>query len=135
MRIGSGAVAACATVCVLAGTAGAQTRALTLADVLARARVQAPEIVSGRLAVEEARARLLGASLRFQTNPELDVGAGNRQGSGARFTDFEIGIGQAFEPGVRRDARIETVNAAIAQSAASVEETTRVVLRSAASAY
>ena len=75
MRIGSYAVAVCAAICVPASVANAQTqgRTMTFAEVLARAREQAPQIVSARLAVEETRGRLLGASLRFQTNPELDA--------------------------------------------------------------
>ena len=135
MRIGSRAVAVCAAVCVQVGTAGAQSRPLTLPDVLARAREQAPQIVSARLALEETRGRLLGASLRFQANPEIDVGLGNRQGTGSRFTDFELGLGQTFEPGSRRSARIAGATAAIAQSSADVDGITRVVLRSAAAAY
>lgn len=135
MRIGSRAVAVCAAVCVQVGTAGAQSRPLTLPDVLARAREQAPQIVSARLALEETRGRLLGASLRFQANPEVDVGLGNRQGTGSRFTDFELGLGQTFEPGSRRSARIAGATAAIAQSSADVDGITRVVLRSAAAAY
>ena len=135
MRIGRSAVAVCAAVCLQAGIAGAQSQSLTLADVLARARDQAPQIVSARLALEETRGRLLGASLRFQANPEIDVGLGNRQGTGSRFTDFELGLGQSFEPGSRRSARIAGANAAIAQGSADVDEITRVVLRSAAAAY
>ena len=135
MRIGSSAVAVCAAVCLQTGIAGAQSRTMTLAEVLGRARDQAPQIVSARLALEETRGRLLGASLRFQTNPELEAGLGNRQGSDDRFTDFDIGVGQTFEPGSRRSARIEGANAAIAQSAADIDETTRIVLRSAAAAY
>jgi cobalt-zinc-cadmium efflux system outer membrane protein len=135
MRIGTCAVAVCAAVCLQAGSAGAQTRVLTLAEVLARAREQAPQIVSARLALEETRGRLLGASLRFQTNPEIDAGLGSRQGTGSRFTEFEVGLRQTFEPGSRRDARIDGANAAIAQSAATVEEITRVALRAAAAAY
>jgi cobalt-zinc-cadmium efflux system outer membrane protein len=135
MRIGSSAVAVCAAVCLQAGMAGAQSRSLTLADVLARAREQAPQIASARLALEETRGRLLGASLRFQANPEIDVGLGNRQGTGSRFTDFQIGLGQSLEPGSRRSARIAGATAAIAQSSADVDEITRVVLRSAAAAY
>jgi cobalt-zinc-cadmium efflux system outer membrane protein len=118
-----------------AGMADAQSRSLTLSDVLARARDQAPPIVNARLALEETRGRLLGASLRFQANPEIDVGLGNRQGAGSRFTDFELGLGQSFEPGGRRSARIAAATAAIAQSSADVDEITRVVLRSAAAAY
>ncbi|HEY0284187.1 MAG TPA: TolC family protein [Vicinamibacterales bacterium] len=135
MRIGRSAVAVCAAVCLQAGTADAQSRSLTLADVLAHAREQAPQIVSARLALEEARARLLGASLRFQTNPEIDAALGSRNGPGTRFTEFEVGLGQRFESGGRRSARITGGNAAIAQSSANIDEVTRTVLRVAASAY
>jgi outer membrane protein, heavy metal efflux system len=137
MRIGSCAVAVCAAICVQASVADAQTpgRTMTFAEVLARAREQAPQIVSARLAVEETRGRLLGASLRLQTNPELEASVGNREGPDSRFTDFEIGVGQSFEPRSRRAARIAGANAAIAQSSANVDETTREVLRFAAGAY
>jgi outer membrane protein, heavy metal efflux system len=135
MRIGSWSVAVSAAVCLQAGSAGAQTRVLTLADVLTRAREQAPKIVSARLALEETRGRLVGASVRLQANPEIDVGIGNRQGTGSQFTDFQIGLGQNLEPGSRRSARIAGANAAIAQSSANIDEVTRVVLRSAAAAY
>ncbi len=135
MRVDSLSVAVCIAVCVQAGAASAQPRRLALSDVLARAREQTPEIASARLAVEEARARLAGASLRFQQNPEVDTRIGNRQTGLGRFTDFEIGLAQPFEPGGRRDARISGANAAIAQRIADVTETTRVVLRAAAAAY
>ena len=137
MRIGSCAVAVCAAICVHASVANAQAPGptMTFAEVLARAREQAPQIVSARLAVEETRGRLLGASLRFQTNPELEANLGNREGPDSRFTDFEIGLGQGFEPRSRRSARMASANAAIAQSSANVDETTREVLRLAAGAY
>jgi outer membrane protein TolC len=108
---------------------------MTLAEVLSRAREQAPQIVSARLAQAEARGRLLGVSLRLQANPEIDAALGNRNGTDTRFTDFELGLGQTFEPGARRSARIAGANAAIAQSAANIGEVTRTVLRLAASAY
>lgn len=135
MRIGNSAAAVCAAVYLHAGVAVAQSRILTLPDVLARAREQAPQIVSGRLALEETRARLVGASLRFQANPEIDAGLGSRRGPDSRFTDFEIGIGQPFEPGSRRSARIEGANAAILQSSANLDEITRIVLHSVAATY
>lgn len=135
MRIGRRAAAAWPAICVLVGVASAQGRAMTLAEVLARARAQAPQVVSARLAVEEARGRLAGASLRFQANPELDVSLGNRQGPDTRFTDFEIGYEQRYEPGSRRSARVAAAEAAIAQSAANVDVTTREVLRLAAGAF
>ena len=134
MRIGTMAAALCAAACAQ-GAANAQSQSLTLADVLARARERAPQIVSARLALEETRSRLLGASLRVQSNPELDFGVGNRAAPGRRFTDVEIGLGQTFEPGSRRPARIAGATAAVAQRLADVEEATRVVLRAAADAY
>jgi cobalt-zinc-cadmium efflux system outer membrane protein len=118
-----------------AGVTFAQGATLTLAEVLARAREQAPEIAIARLALEETRARSIGASLRRQSNPELDAWIGQRNGPVDRFTDFELGIGQAFEPGARRSARVAGADAALAQSAANVDEVTRTVLRQAAAAY
>lgn len=137
MRIGSIAVAVCAAICGQASLASAQApaRTMTFAEVLARARERAPQIISARLAVDETRGRLLGASLRLQTNPELQANLGNREGPDSRFTDFEIGLGQSFEPRSRRSARVAGANAAVAQSSANVDETTREVLRLAAGAY
>lgn len=135
MRRGMRTVAVCAVVCLYANPVAAQGRTMTLADVLTRAREQAPEIVSARLAVEEARGRLLGASIRLQSNPQIDAAVGNRSGPDMRFTDFELGLGQSFEPGARRSARMASANAAIVLGAANVDEVTRTVLRSAAAAY
>ena len=56
MRTGTRAVAVCAVVCLHAGVAAAQSRVVTLPEVLARARDRAPQIVSARLALEESRA-------------------------------------------------------------------------------
>ena len=135
MRMGTRTVAVCAIVCLQAGAAGAQGRAMTLADVLTRAREQAPQIVSARLALEETRGQLLGASVRLQANPQIDAAVGNRNGPDTRFTDFELGLGQGFEPAARRSARIAGANAAIDQGSANIDEVTRTVLRLAASAY
>jgi cobalt-zinc-cadmium efflux system outer membrane protein len=134
MGMGVRALAVCAIVCVSADGAAAQGKAMTLADVLARARTQAPRVVSARLAVEEARARLAGASIR-QGNPDLEGWVGNRRGTTERFTDFEFGIAQGFEPGARRTARVDGANAAIAQGTAAVDEVTRMVLHEAAGAF
>jgi outer membrane protein, heavy metal efflux system len=135
MRMGTKTVTVCAVAGLYANAVAAQGRTLTLPEVLARAREQAPEIVSARLALEESRGRLVGASLRLQSNPQIDAAAGNRNGPDTRFTDFELGLGQSFEPGARRSARIAGANADIALGAANVDEVTRSVLRSAASAY
>lgn len=135
MRMPASCIAVCALVVGLAAPARAQTRALTLAEVLARAREQAPRIVSARLALEEARGRLAGASVRLQANPEVDAAVGTRRGDEARFTDFELGVGQSFEPGSRRSARVAGANAAIAQASAHVDDVARLVMREAAAAF
>jgi outer membrane protein TolC len=134
MRTGTRTIAVCAIACLYANPGAAQ-RTLTLSEALARAREQAPQIVSARLVMEEVRGRLLGASLQFQENPEIDGALGNRSGPERRFTDFELGFGQTLEPGARRSARIAGANAAIAESAANVDEVTRTALRQAASAF
>jgi cobalt-zinc-cadmium efflux system outer membrane protein len=133
--MGTTALAVCALACLDAAGAAAQGRSMTLADVLARAREQAPRIVAARLALDETRARLIGASLRFQTNPELDASVGSRHGPTDRFTDFQVGVAQGFEPGARRSARIDGANAAIAESTAHIDDVTRAVFREAAAAY
>lgn len=51
MRIGGLAVASCAAVCVQVGVAAAQSRTVTLAEVLSRAREHAPQVVGARRAV------------------------------------------------------------------------------------
>src|SRR5262245_52448525 len=128
-------LAVCAAVCLHATVAAAQVRVASVADVLSRAREQSPEIVSARLALEETRGRLAGASIRFQSNPDVDVAVGPRRATDARFTDYDCGVAQMFEPGARRSARVDGANAALAQSAANIDEVTRSVLRLAASAY
>lgn len=113
----------------------AQPQRLTLSEALTRAREQAPRIAAARLTVDEARGRLLGAGLRFQNNPELDVGIGRRAGSGETSTDLDAGIQQLFEPRGRRTARIVAATEGVAQGTAAVDETTRLVLRETASAF
>jgi cobalt-zinc-cadmium efflux system outer membrane protein len=115
--------------------ASAQPQRLTLSEALAHAREQAPRIVAARLTVDEARGRLLGAGLRFQNNPELDVGIGRRAGSGETSMDLDAGIQQLFEPRGRRTARNVAATEGVAQGTAAVDETTRLVLRETASAF
>lgn len=134
MRQGSKTVFFCLAVC-LPGTIVSAQRSLTLPEALARAREQAPQIVSARHAIDEARGRLKGASIGFTSNPEIEAGVGRRRGPDARLTDWEVGIHQSIEPPGRRAARIAGANASIAAGAANVDEVTRTVLRDAANAF
>ncbi|MEO5821451.1 MAG: TolC family protein [Vicinamibacteraceae bacterium] len=102
-----------------------------MADVLTIARERAPGIVSARLALAEARGRVAGASIRRTYNPEVEVAAGDRRGD-SRSTDLDVGLSQRFEPSGARSARVAGANARLAEATASVEETTRAVLREAA---
>ena len=115
--------------------ASAQVTIDNLAEVLARAREQAPDIVTARLALDEVRARLVGASLRLQDNPEIDGALGRRQGTGDGSMDLQLGVSQRFEPRARRAARVAGVNAAIAVGTADLDDTIRIVQRDAAFAY
>ena len=69
--------------------------------------------------VASARARLEGASLVLQDNPELDVAAGPRRSGGSTTTDIAVGISQRLEifgqRGIRRDVAKQLVAAAEAQ--------------------
>jgi cobalt-zinc-cadmium efflux system outer membrane protein len=114
--------------------ASAQAQRLSLAEALARAREHAPDLIAARLAHEEARAQLAGAARR-QSNPEVDAAVGNRQGAETRFTDFEIGVAQGFEPGSRREARVAVAQAAIERAAADLDTATRRVVTATAGAF
>ena len=127
-------LAACAGAWLCPAAVDAQTLRLTLPDALTRAREQAPRIVSARLSVEEARGRLLGAGIRLQNNPELDVTLGRRRGDSSS-TDVELGVAQMFEPPGRRRARMEAAAEGVAQGTAIIEDTTRGVLADVASAF
>lgn len=107
---------------------------LTFSEALSRARERAPEIVSARLAIDEARARLAGATHR-QLNPDVGFAAGNRQGNSERSTDLDVGFSQSFEPGQRRSSREAMANANIAQSTASLKDVTRATLLEAATLF
>src|SRR5690349_18405197 len=114
MRTGGFLLAACVGISCMPTTAEAQALRLTLADTLTRAREQAPRVVTARLWLEEARARVLGAGIR-QNNPELDIGVGRRRGDGSGSTDIDVGVSQLFEPSGRRAARIAIANEGVGQ--------------------
>ena len=123
---------------ILAFTFPLPARAQTtvgLQEVVDRARERAPRVVAARLAVEEARARLLGAGLRFQNNPELDFDLASRSGDAGRNGDFGLGISQMWEPPGRRGARVDSATAAIERADALARQVIREVVRDAALAF
>lgn len=112
----------------------ASAQALTLADVVSRAREQAPRVASARLAIEESRARLIGANART-SNPDIEGAIGNRRASGGATLDLDVGISQRFEPSGRRAARIAGAEASIAEAEANLDQARRSVTLDAVAAY
>ena len=113
--------------------AAAQT-SLTIDDVYARARAQGSSVVVARLALDEARGRVAGASIRFPSNPEIGLSLGSRRGERTT-TDMEFGVTQQLEPRGRRTARVAAATAELNQAGANLQETTRLSLRDAGHAY
>jgi outer membrane protein, heavy metal efflux system len=133
MRVAWRTLALAGAVLATSRLAAAQT-SMTLAEALARAREHAPRIISARLAIEEARGRLAGATHR-QPNPEVDFGLGNRQDGDTRSTDLDLGFAQPFEPSSRRSAREAMATAGIEEGEAQLEDVTRRTLRETAVSF
>jgi outer membrane protein, heavy metal efflux system len=112
----------------------AQESPLTLQDALSIARARAAQVLAATGRVEEARARLFPAGRRFRDNPVVELGGGRRQAE-RTFTDYELAVSQGFEPGARRRARVAGAQAAVEAAEAGLEDTRRVYLGEAVSAF
>jgi len=117
-------------------TTAAQTQpvVLTYADALERARSAAPAVVAARMRIEEARGRVIGASLPFSTNPTLGVEGGRRSGA-ASTADYGVELAQELDLPARRRARIDAARAIVAQETQRAMESERQVLRDVATTY
>lgn len=111
-----------------------QPVALTYEDAIERARTAAPAIVAARMRVEEARGRVIGASLPFSMNPTIGVEGGRRSG-GASSADYGVELAQELDMPARRRARIDSARAAVTQEEQHVRESERQVLRDVATSY
>jgi cobalt-zinc-cadmium efflux system outer membrane protein len=125
---------AAAAVVVCAAQAAAQ-QGLSLDQVLARARAQAPQVLSAAARIEEARSRMIGARLRARENPTVETVIGPRLSDGSRSTDFDVSAGQLFEPGSRRTARIAGAEAGIDRDSAAADDMRRQAASAAADAF
>jgi outer membrane protein, heavy metal efflux system len=105
---------------------------LTLEIALARARTQAPSILSARARIEEARARVQGASV-LRDNPNLEGAVGRRDDGQA--ADFDAGLSQTFELGGKRGARVAGAKAGLAREIALSDDTARRVVREVAATF
>ena len=86
---------------------------LTLADALERARRRSPAIAVAHAEVSEAQARLTDASLLLRHNTTLELEGGPRFGPDGAGPEIGVHVGQVFELGGQRGARIGLANAAI----------------------
>ena len=114
----------------------AQETALTIDQALALARERAPRLVSARARIDEARGRLVGASVPLRTNPNVEAGAGYRSGAdGLRSNEGRFTVTQGFEIGGQRGARIAGAQAGLSRATSDSEDTTRRILRDVALAF
>lgn len=107
---------------------------LTLEEALARARQSAPAVVAARMRIEEARARVVGASVPFAANPTVAAEAGRRSGAGSS-TDYGLDVGQDLELPQRRRARIDAARAGVTQEEQRAREAGGEALRDVATAF
>src|SRR5262245_949759 len=129
--------AAFAAVCIalVPTIALTQPPALSLEDALARARTHAPALLAARDAIDEARGRLLAASVLLRENPELEGAAGARFLDDSTLLEGDAGVLQFFELGGQRNARMAGAQAGVAREIALAHDTTRRVLRDTALAF
>ncbi len=120
---------------VAAQEAEPQTCDLSLDDALQRALTGSPLIRAARAEVDEARGRLVGASPLLRHNPTLDLGGGVRVAPGGVSPDVDVGVGQVFELGGQRAARIDAAKAGIEAATATADEASRRALRAVAVAF
>ena len=125
-----------AVICsALAPTFASAQTPFTLADALARARTNAPAVIAAQAAIAEARARLIGAGLRFRENPEIDIDVGSRSGIGGRSAAWSAGASQAFEPRGRRDLRMRAAETGVRVAELQVATATVEAIGVVATAY
>jgi outer membrane protein, heavy metal efflux system len=115
--------------------AKAQAGSLTLDQVLDRARQRAPQIIAARSRIEEARARLAGASVLLQVNPSVSGAAGPRTSALRSTIDYDFTISQGFELGGQRSARITGARAGIDRETSASQNVVRNLLRDVSVAF
>jgi cobalt-zinc-cadmium efflux system outer membrane protein len=108
---------------------------MTLDQAIARARTHAPQILSAQDRIDEARGRLMGASILFQENPTIEVTVGPRYSPHGDMTDYDLSIRQEFELGGRRGARMAGARAGVERETAVRRDVARRLLRNVSVAF
>jgi cobalt-zinc-cadmium efflux system outer membrane protein len=96
-------------------------RTLTLNQSIALALEQSPRLLSSRTDAAMAQARLRGAALFLQSNPELEGAVGPRLRAGDTSVDVGLGVSQRLELFGQRGARREVAESELASSTARLE--------------
>lgn len=110
-----------ATTLVLASAAHAG-ETLTLDGSIRRAWEQNPGVREAEADVEAARARVAGARLLTQDNPDLSIAVGPRSRAMERSVDYELSITQPIDIAGRRRARIDATAASVKAAEARLAE-------------
>lgn len=95
------------TAALLLIAAGARADVLTSEAAVAHALERNAELAALATEVRAAEARLAGARVFLQSNPELSAGVGPRRAAGDRTTDVEVELSQPLELFGQRGARID----------------------------
>ncbi len=98
-------------------------RPLTMEQSVALALERSPRLISSQAERAAAHARLDGASLLLQTNPELQAAVGPRMREAGNTAELSFGISQQFELFGQRGARRDAAEAALAASQSRLEAT------------
>ena len=99
---------------VVVATRGlAADRSVTLGEAIRIALERNADVRSAAADLEAARARVAGASLVLQHNPDLDVAAGPRMRAGRDGRDYDVFVSQAVEVAGQRGARREMADAGL----------------------
>ncbi|MEW6296338.1 MAG: TolC family protein [Thermodesulfobacteriota bacterium] len=120
-----------------ASSRGQEARSLTLAEALARAREQNPDLLTARQELDIARGRLVKAQYPNQFNPELGGAAARRHFAAAPggSTDFDITLSQELEVAGQRGKRIAEARLNLAKVAQQVSDTERLLLTQVKEAF
>ncbi|WP_141594032.1 TolC family protein [Myxococcus sp. AB056] len=98
---------------LVAVPAAAEQRSLSMEEAVQLALQRNPDVRSEEAEVQAARARLSGASLLLQSNPEVDVAAGPRRRDGNSSIDYTVQLSQRIEVSGQRGARVEAASGAL----------------------
>lgn len=99
---------------VTVGVAHAAQRALTEREAVALAISNNPELQALEQEIEVSRAKLAGASVLLQSNPDLDASVGARDPAAGSKPEWRVGLTQSFEIAGKRGARISSADAVVA---------------------